>query len=197
MERIKQTLGFLLLIIAVKMISALPGETKISVLYYIVILGFCIWMAGTWVTYSTAKGKKLLVRFIALIIAAAIQLPTLNDISLRVDQVAIRVEVEIAGPGVENGVIERIPDNKEAAPIDTQIRPARGAFKGPLPKHGGDIAEPGPFSELGFPGERRDRGAQQLLKGEVARFEGHRIDIGDVIADDLHGVPQVAKTAYA
>ena len=71
MERIKQAMGFLLLIIAVKFISALSGEMKIAMLYYIVILGFCIWMAGSWVTYSTAKAKKLLVRFVAVVIAVA------------------------------------------------------------------------------------------------------------------------------
>jgi thiol:disulfide interchange protein len=69
MERIKQAMGFLLLIVAVKLISALSGEIKMAVLYYIVVLSFCIWIAGSWVTYSTAKTKKLLVRFIALIIA--------------------------------------------------------------------------------------------------------------------------------
>ena len=71
MERIKQAMGFLLLIIAVKFISALSSEMKIAMLYYIVILGFCIWMAGGWVTYSTAKAKKILVRLLALVIAVA------------------------------------------------------------------------------------------------------------------------------
>jgi len=71
MERIKQAMGFLLLIVAVKLISALPVGTKTAVLYYSVILGFCIWMAGTWVTYSSAKAKKLLVRFVAMVIAVA------------------------------------------------------------------------------------------------------------------------------
>ena len=69
MERIKQGLGFLLLLVAVKLLSALPSEWRISVLYYVVILSFCVWMWGGWVSYSTAQGRKLLVRSIALVIA--------------------------------------------------------------------------------------------------------------------------------
>jgi thiol:disulfide interchange protein DsbD len=71
MERIKQGLGFLLLLVAVKLLSALPGEWRISVLYYVVILSACVWMWGGWVSYSTARGRKLLVRSIALVIAVA------------------------------------------------------------------------------------------------------------------------------
>jgi thiol:disulfide interchange protein DsbD len=71
MERIKQGLGFLLLIVAVKLLSALPSEWRISVLYYVVILSACVWMWGGWVSYSTARGRKLLVRIIALVIAVA------------------------------------------------------------------------------------------------------------------------------
>jgi len=71
MERIKQGLGFLLLLVAVKLLSALPSEGRISVLYYIVILSFCVWMWGGWVSYSTARGRKWLVRSIALLLAVA------------------------------------------------------------------------------------------------------------------------------
>lgn len=69
MERIKQGLGFLLLLVAVKLLSALPSEGRISVLYYVVILSACVWMWGGWVRYSTARGRKLLVRIIALAMA--------------------------------------------------------------------------------------------------------------------------------
>jgi thiol:disulfide interchange protein len=71
MERIKQGLGFLLLLVAVKLLGALPGEWRISVLYYVVILAFCVWMWGGWVSYATARGRKWLVRGIALLIAVA------------------------------------------------------------------------------------------------------------------------------
>jgi len=71
MEHIKQGLGFLLLIIAVKLLSALPGDWRISVLYYVVILSFCVWMWGGWVSYSTARGRKWLVRGIAVLVAIA------------------------------------------------------------------------------------------------------------------------------
>jgi thiol:disulfide interchange protein DsbD len=71
MERIKQGLGFLLLLIAVKLLGALPGQWRISVLYYVVILSFCVWMWGGWVSYATARGRKWLVRSIALLLAVA------------------------------------------------------------------------------------------------------------------------------
>jgi thiol:disulfide interchange protein len=69
MERIKQGMGFLLLLVAVKLLSALPSEWRTNVLYYVVILAFCVWMWGGWVSYSTARGRKWLVRIIALAIA--------------------------------------------------------------------------------------------------------------------------------
>ena len=71
MERLKQGMGFLLLLIAVKLVGALGSEALINVLYYSVILSFCIWMAGKWVSYSTARARKWVVRIAALIIAVA------------------------------------------------------------------------------------------------------------------------------
>ena len=55
MELFKQSLGFVLLIIAVKMIKAVPADIKIELLYFCVVLSFCIWMWGSWVTYGMQK----------------------------------------------------------------------------------------------------------------------------------------------
>jgi thiol:disulfide interchange protein len=72
MEIFKKTGGFLLLIIAVKfMLAGLTKDHLINVLLYGVIFGFCVWMWGTWVTFSTPKGKKRLVRGIAAALAIA------------------------------------------------------------------------------------------------------------------------------
>jgi thiol:disulfide interchange protein DsbD len=68
MELFKQTLGFVLLIIAVKLIKAVPQESKINLLYFAVVLSFGIWMWGTWVTYGTKVPRKLLVRGIAVLL---------------------------------------------------------------------------------------------------------------------------------
>ena len=62
MELFKQTLGFLLLIIAVKMIKAVPEANKINLLYFAVILSFCVWIWNTWVTYGSKVSSKFLVR---------------------------------------------------------------------------------------------------------------------------------------
>lgn len=68
MEKVKIGLGFLLLLIAVKIFKAVPEEMKINVLYYAVILSICVWIFG-WVNYTTTKGKKFLTRLVAIVIA--------------------------------------------------------------------------------------------------------------------------------
>jgi thiol:disulfide interchange protein len=69
MELFKQGIGFVLLIIAVKLITALP-ESRISrVLYFAVVLAFCTWMWGTWVSFGTKPLRKWLVRIVAIALA--------------------------------------------------------------------------------------------------------------------------------
>ena len=67
----KQALGFLLLIIAVKLVKAVPDASKINLLYYAVVLSFCVWMWGTWVTFGTKLSRKILVRGLAVALAVA------------------------------------------------------------------------------------------------------------------------------
>jgi thiol:disulfide interchange protein len=69
MELFKQTIGFVLLIIAVKLIVALPEVRTTSVLYFAVILAFCVWMWSAWVDYNTKPSRKWLVRIIAIVLA--------------------------------------------------------------------------------------------------------------------------------
>jgi len=66
MELFKQTIGFILLIIAVKLIAALPEVRRMGVLYFAVVLGFCVWMWGGWVDYNTKLSRKWLIRIIAI-----------------------------------------------------------------------------------------------------------------------------------
>lgn len=68
MELFKQTLGFVLLVIAVKLIKAAPAENRINLLYFAVVLSFCIWMWGTWVTYGSKLSRKLQVRGVAVLL---------------------------------------------------------------------------------------------------------------------------------
>jgi thiol:disulfide interchange protein len=70
-ELFKQTMGFILLIVAVWLITALPAVRKDGVLYFSVILAFCVWMWGGWVNLSTPAAQKWIIRIIAVIIAAA------------------------------------------------------------------------------------------------------------------------------
>ena len=71
MELFKQTLGFVLLIIAVKLIKAAPAENRINLLYFAVVLSFCVWIWGTWVTYGSKISRKLLVRGIAVLLVVS------------------------------------------------------------------------------------------------------------------------------
>ena len=69
MELFKQSLGFVLLIIAVKLVKAVPEAEKINLLYFAVILSFCIWVWAAWVPYGTRFFRKWLVRGIAVLLA--------------------------------------------------------------------------------------------------------------------------------
>ncbi len=69
MQLFKQGIGFVLLIIAVKLVAALPEARRMSVLYFAVVLGFCVWMWGGWVTYNTKLSRKWLIRIIAVVLA--------------------------------------------------------------------------------------------------------------------------------
>ncbi|MBW8039561.1 MAG: DUF255 domain-containing protein [Planctomycetes bacterium] len=71
MEIFKQAIGFILLLIALKLIAALPEIRRTSVLYFAVVLCFCIWMWSGWVTYNTQPLRKWLIRIIALVLAFA------------------------------------------------------------------------------------------------------------------------------
>jgi len=71
MEIFKQTVGFVLLIIAVKLITALPQLRRAGVLYFSVVISFCIWMWAGWVDFNTKIGRKAVIRFLAIFLAVA------------------------------------------------------------------------------------------------------------------------------
>jgi len=71
MELFKQGIGFVLLIIAVKLIGALPQIHRTNVLYFAVVLGFCVWMWGRWVSFNTKPTRKWIIRITAVIIIFA------------------------------------------------------------------------------------------------------------------------------
>lgn len=71
MELFKQTIGFVLLVIAVKLIAALPADRRMNVLYFAVALGFCVWMWGGWVSFAAPVSRRWTVRIIAIALAVA------------------------------------------------------------------------------------------------------------------------------
>ena len=70
MEHFRKAMGFVLLIIAVKLLGALPKERLVDALFYAVVLSFCLWMWGSWVNFATPVGKKWTTRMVAVLIAA-------------------------------------------------------------------------------------------------------------------------------
>ena len=79
MEMIKQALGFILLIIAVKMLAALPQARAVAVLYCAVVFAVAVWMWGTWVSFSTPARRKRIVRAVAVVIAVLSALLLLGE----------------------------------------------------------------------------------------------------------------------
>jgi len=69
MELFKQTIGFVLLVIAVKLIAAIPVDRRVNVLYFAVALAFCVWMWGGWVSYAAPASRRWAVRIIAVALA--------------------------------------------------------------------------------------------------------------------------------
>jgi thiol:disulfide interchange protein len=69
MELFKQAMGFVLLAVALWLITTLPTIRIAGVLYFSIVLAFCIWMWGGWVTFNTPAQKKIIVRIIAVWVA--------------------------------------------------------------------------------------------------------------------------------
>jgi len=69
MEIFKQAVGFILLFIAVWLIAALPQGLRMNVLYFGVVLSFCVWMWAGWVTYKTKLLHKYIIRVAATAMA--------------------------------------------------------------------------------------------------------------------------------
>jgi thiol:disulfide interchange protein DsbD len=69
MELFKQTIGFVLLVIAVKLIAAVPVERRTGVLYFAIAFAFCVWMWGGWVSFATPALRRRVVRTIAVVLA--------------------------------------------------------------------------------------------------------------------------------
>jgi thiol:disulfide interchange protein len=71
MELFKQSLGFVLLIIAVKLIKAVPDANKINLLYFAVILSSGVWVWANWVSYGTKLSRKVWVRGCTVLFVAS------------------------------------------------------------------------------------------------------------------------------
>ena len=71
MELFKQSMGFVLLVVAVWLMLALPAHRLPGVVYFATILAFCVWMWGGWITLRTPKKRRRAIRITAAAIAVA------------------------------------------------------------------------------------------------------------------------------
>jgi thiol:disulfide interchange protein len=69
MDIFKKTVGFILLAVAVWMITVVPQERRTGVLFYSLVLAFCVWMWGGWVGFGSKTSGKIIVRTIAVLLA--------------------------------------------------------------------------------------------------------------------------------
>lgn len=69
MDIFKKAVGFIILGIAVWMITVVPQERRAGLLYYSIVLSFCVWMWGGWVDFGSKTLNKIIVRAIAILIA--------------------------------------------------------------------------------------------------------------------------------
>ena len=70
MELFKQSMGFIMLLVAVWLIATGSRDGyAFWVVAYMVVFSFCVWMWGSWVRYDATLRRKLIVRGIALLLA--------------------------------------------------------------------------------------------------------------------------------
>lgn len=72
MELFKQSMGFVMLIVAIWLIGTITADTYITwVAAYGAVLAFCLWIWGSWVRYDATPGRKIAIRGIAAALAVA------------------------------------------------------------------------------------------------------------------------------
>ena len=69
MDIFKKFVGFVLIAVAVWMITIIPQPRRTGVLYFAVILAFCLWMWGGWVGFGSKLRNKIIVRVLAVAFA--------------------------------------------------------------------------------------------------------------------------------
>ncbi|MCL2701659.1 MAG: thioredoxin family protein [Phycisphaerae bacterium] len=72
MEHFKQSMGFVLLLVAVWLIGTFSDQAyPFWVAAFAVVLAFCLWMWGSWVRYDAPLAKKTAVRTVAVFLAVS------------------------------------------------------------------------------------------------------------------------------
>ncbi len=86
MELFKQSLGFVMLLVAVWLVSTLAGDSYPAwVTAYGVVLAFCLWAWTTWVRYDASVLRKITVRGVLVAVAVSAGVWMLTPHRLAVD----------------------------------------------------------------------------------------------------------------
>jgi thiol:disulfide interchange protein len=71
MDIFKKFVGFVLIAVAVWLITIVPQSRRTGVIYFAVVLAFCLWMWGGWVGFGSKLRNKIIVRVLAVALAVA------------------------------------------------------------------------------------------------------------------------------
>ncbi len=119
MELLKQTMGFVLLPVAVWLFSTLGAGAPWAIAYA-VVLGFALWMWGRWVRYDAPLRQKLLVRGIAAVLAVAAGLWMLGktsespDAAARSGAATVPAGARAASGAIDERIAAAVADGKVA-----------------------------------------------------------------------------------
>lgn len=126
-----------------------------------------------------------------------VELIALDVVALGRSQKTAGVEPEGSGAGIEGTAGDRFLDDEEALALDRQVGIDLGALEGPLAETVVDGGEPDPAADLAGPPRARNPVGEQVGEEGASPLEADGVVVGDVVADDAHGVAVGGQAADA
>jgi len=107
-----------------------------------------------------------------------------------VDQHAAVITHELPRPRIKSAALG-VPENEQTAPLNRQVGGAVGGFDAALDEGPGRRRQARAGADLGAAGID----AQKIEKHRLGGFKSHRVDVGDVVADDVQRVAVAVDAA--
>lgn len=121
--------------------------------------------------------------------------PTLQAVTVRIDQVPVLVESEIPCPGIVAHLFPGGGDHEKAVAADGQVRRGSRRFKGSLGEIGHDRTYGNASTDLSDTRCRCDFLAQGILEIHARTLVSEGRNVGDVVADHGHGLAMNLESA--